>query len=355
MPSHHIFSIPQELQDMIFECAYSRSGPYRELAHMPSQRLDYATFRFIPRTHKIDSFLISKRWFLAAARAYVERQTVPMSIDSRSHLFNTRVLYAFATTVSAYPADLLRAKQGQLPRLRRMQFIPYVGNRPGPSEDGHLMTDEELRGLELFRGLRRWQNEFPGIAFEVKEGPPSESPWERMEALSMEEVERLMGLVQGEAKRAEAGRGQMLHYINSMLSGISWRKSKGNMRLYARSRVRTDGSSLIQKDSEEMLEDCLRFLMRAQSSLRRRWHMRVHQAIQWQIWLVYRLSGKRGSFALKAVMMVMWTVAIYKLVHDVRGWVGIVDRLMMLLAKIVVGMVVSRVSRMLIRRFSNDW
>ena len=110
----HFFNLPQELQDMIFEFAYYREsstdllGKKEWYARKFRRRPGKDTDAFVPQPYpgpKVSEFLISKRWFVAAAEAYVRSQKVFLSRkiqgQSTEPFWTEGIVTAFARDVEA--------------------------------------------------------------------------------------------------------------------------------------------------------------------------------------------------------------------------------------------------------------
>jgi hypothetical protein len=75
-----LFDLPQELQDLIFELAYTEpsfklvSKPMWDLLQMETRRSTGKPEVDFP-THKVNEWMVSKKYFRAAAKAWVETQT----------------------------------------------------------------------------------------------------------------------------------------------------------------------------------------------------------------------------------------------------------------------------------------
>lgn len=95
-PSHlHLMNLPQELQDMIFDYAYHRPCQSKIIPRgdwavnqFRKQRFG-ATDGYIIKAYpgpKVSDFMVSKRYFVAAARAYVSSQPVCFTVQQGDDL-----------------------------------------------------------------------------------------------------------------------------------------------------------------------------------------------------------------------------------------------------------------------------
>jgi hypothetical protein len=83
-PRLHLFALPQEIQDIIFDLAYPSVGvfkpvirwqwEYREKQKRKEDGNTYTTRPFPPP--KVSQFLVSRRFFLAAAKAFIGNQVI---------------------------------------------------------------------------------------------------------------------------------------------------------------------------------------------------------------------------------------------------------------------------------------
>ena len=84
-----LFTIPQELQDIIFDLAYPRDyamfrTPKLWLQEQKQSKRHNASYLVVPfpSVVKVDSFLVTKRFLVAAAKAWIKNQT---KLQNRRH------------------------------------------------------------------------------------------------------------------------------------------------------------------------------------------------------------------------------------------------------------------------------
>ena len=168
---------------------------------------------------------------------------------------NMAVLNAFATTMTAYPSGMMKARKGQFPRLRKLRFMSYCSYRR--NRDGTSLSDETIQSLKVYHRLVGWLAQYQEeIVYEAVRTRPQAV--EESDVLSNEEIGRLLKLAQAEVRRPEKMQVRLVEYAVSLVS--SWDGNKDQQRLYHGSRVRADGSCLIPKGWGVMLLDCLRYL-----------------------------------------------------------------------------------------------
>lgn len=124
----HLFGLPQELQDIIFEYAFQRdpgTSIVRSSEHRPFQGpLPYVqtyhgsglgTEKFV-RRRKVDDFMVSKQFLVAAARVYVGSQ--PVILEDAINSWNSKLLIAFARRATS---DLFMWILEEAPCLRSLR------------------------------------------------------------------------------------------------------------------------------------------------------------------------------------------------------------------------------------------
>ncbi|KAK5137661.1 hypothetical protein LTR08_007956 [Meristemomyces frigidus] len=103
------FKLPQELQDEIFALAYPRNGRISATIkrHTTSARIKRKMLRADRRlsSYKVNKFMISKAWFVGAAKAYMSAQTWVMTVDLMS-VIEKQPTGLFSTFVARVEVDM---------------------------------------------------------------------------------------------------------------------------------------------------------------------------------------------------------------------------------------------------------
>ncbi|KAF2766002.1 hypothetical protein EJ03DRAFT_193211 [Teratosphaeria nubilosa] len=162
--THTLFSIPQELQDEIFNFAYPREGEMnvicredwrrRESERKRQDRKNYVKRPF-PKS-KVDDFMISKKFFLAASRAWVGNQHFA---ELKPELHGIMSAFIRVGTVTGILPSWLAAA----PHLKSLRFRVSAVAFSNIEED-IVVTEDKLTDsdfeilmraseLEHFRGL----------------------------------------------------------------------------------------------------------------------------------------------------------------------------------------------------------
>lgn len=111
-PSPTLLTLPQEIQDCIFELAYPKIPNLQyitkrqwESEEQERRKADRKTFQARPFPEpKVCSFFVSKEYFVAAARSYVGDQTIDLNHETIvAEVYSKEpngILHAFTTTAS---------------------------------------------------------------------------------------------------------------------------------------------------------------------------------------------------------------------------------------------------------------
>ena len=129
-PKHNLLNIPHEIQSMIFDLAYSRPPGLRlrcrynwgldEVIRMKSSPFRY-TMRPFPNV-KVSEFLVSKQFFVGAAKAYVESRAFEDGISFALKGSVTGpvcgIVPAFAKEIVQNAGDVITGRYKDLPNLK---------------------------------------------------------------------------------------------------------------------------------------------------------------------------------------------------------------------------------------------
>lgn len=166
----HLFGLPGELRDMIFELAYyrpaditlTRASAWRSKQSMQRQ-LETASRPFVPRPYPgstVSRFLVSKRYFVAAARAYVS--STPLIVDKNvgRGLLSGGVLAAFARQVECNYEEAVFLRLPNLKILRATVRLHLFGEQEESNELPVLkqkITEAEFERSIISRVLRKFE------------------------------------------------------------------------------------------------------------------------------------------------------------------------------------------------------
>ena len=151
-PRLHLFTLPQEIQDFIFDLAYPPIDGFKPISRLNwnwrekrKRRSDGRTYTMQPfPPPKVSQFMVSKRFFLAAAKAFVGNQTftdddVPRSLGVLTSR-RGNVVTCFVTKAKLELSDLRYT-------LGAGSFAPNLKSLTLTVEDGDFDT-EDLSTLE---------------------------------------------------------------------------------------------------------------------------------------------------------------------------------------------------------------
>ncbi|KAK3110159.1 hypothetical protein LTR53_015834 [Teratosphaeriaceae sp. CCFEE 6253] len=168
-----LMSLPQELRDSIMKLAYPRFDGTHIKAESPTTRERRRTAQrraglapcVDPFQHKVNDFLISKRFFVDAARAYVKNNTgineAPKFFFVETSTAKTKgIVIAYATAITIHGEELTY-HQWTFARSTRLTALKILVD-PGNFEDAgtdlvfqHEVGADEVRGLEIHQSVYR--------------------------------------------------------------------------------------------------------------------------------------------------------------------------------------------------------
>lgn len=199
-----LMALPQELQDMIFDLAYPRvsdntfyESPFEWQFSQERRRMldpENCVIQDYPGA-KVGEWLVSKRYLINAARAWVSNQTFSHTIHFSCEIGNSG-RYHLGGVVCEWVTDMLLADDmehivGKLSNLKRLEVYFREGDfnedmRTGKIPWVDVFDDEDFKGSRLTRSLAgvRGLSEFkakphPGLFEEYLTSDLKEMRWDK--------------------------------------------------------------------------------------------------------------------------------------------------------------------------------
>lgn len=166
-PPLQLFSLPQEIQDIIFDLAYPTDSGFQAISTSQWEERETDSSRKYGHSYerrpfpsvKVNEFLVSKRFFLSAAKAFVSHQLFDDDfLRIKANSGDWGVIHQFLTKIEVTPLTLFMTLRsaGVPPDLKHMT-INLSEHAISDAVAPRFVWDDELNSKDLMMVIRSLQ------------------------------------------------------------------------------------------------------------------------------------------------------------------------------------------------------